>query len=157
MGFALFVSWVSAMNLLARVVRLDSFSRMIWNVASLVPVQDFSDATILVRHLGVRLEHVTSRERPTMPEWALQMRSGASLQDFGGPLADVGATCTVCAAARDLGLAPLVDGRREQVCWGCRVCLSVWHRECAIRFDPDSIVMAGASFTCPLCVSGGMD
>ena len=76
------------MNRLARVVRLDSFNRLIWNVASLVPVQDFSDATILVRDVGVRLEKVTSRERPTMPEWALQMRSGASLQDFGGPLAD---------------------------------------------------------------------
>ena len=122
---------------------------MVWNVASMVPVQDFGGCEIIAHDVGVRLENVKAKERPTMPEWALCLCQVTSFENYGGPLGPEQGPCVVCSAADVCGVAPIAGVGDTR--WGCNKCSCIWHHECALRFDPDAFALVGVAFTSPLC------
>eukprot|EP00959_Pyramimonas_sp_CCMP1952_P184456 3857083-Pyramimonas_sp.AAC.1 len=55
----------------ARPIRLDTKSRVIYNVPYMVPVESEIGHKLLIRNCGVRMRKVTAMFRDPMPEWCL--------------------------------------------------------------------------------------
>lgn len=159
----IFVKWESVGGNVrrARRVRLDSKSRVIFNVPYVVPVEEFPLActSVVVRDVPVLMLKVKGKLRDPMPEFALTLQMHLRAQHFAGPLhADEGSDlqCVLCEACSALGLTIVnVDGPGGGL-FQCCQCSMMWHAACASYIcvcGAEGLRLDGLSFVCPACLT----
>ena len=161
---AIFLRWddAQAKPPRARRIRLDRFDRVIFNVAFVVPSEEWPQdcISIVLSKLPVRMWRERAEGRDKMPSWAVALQQQLSAKHCSGPLVvthedavnDLGRVCVVCRCAQEQEVvAPVWGAERES--FRCHQCVSVWHAECALH-------LAGARaaevtldpFACPWCL-----
>ena len=158
---AVFVYWRNIITREGRVVSLDAHNGIKTLVFFAVKLEKFTDAFISIPRTGGVMMRARGKERPRMPDWAVEARFYESLRHFSGPfpatlLPDGNRVCAACHAACAFGVdqySAVVD----KDLWVCRGCLTSWHLACASMncLAEHYIDWSGrptdGQFRCPFC------
>ena len=115
-----YVHWTNRGRLLGRAINLDRFSRIIYALPAMSPVQSWSAplSAVVVRDVGAAMHSVTAKFRETVNTNVVRLKD--MLESAVGPSVNTLEPCFLCAC---------VDG--EITC--CPICLLWWHRACSQR------------------------
>ena len=152
----IFVCWKSRAPLWrARLVRLDSASRVIYNIPYMSAVVSLPNHRAIIPNASTIVRTVGPSSRPPMPDWCLKIQQAEEAKLVGGPIASDSA-CIACSAA-EWGL-PVVQEK-----FMCIACLEAWHLGCAFRVQElrvaegvpgaQAATIVESAFVCPVCLS----
>jgi len=152
-GRALLVRWEHPIaDRLARECRLDTDSTIKFIIARWCPMLHLEHATIIVHDTGLEMVK-NPDEREPIPQWVTTLLEAANAKICSGPLLDRSITCLACdanASQPGVGNWNIRTGRGGL--FRCCMCLCIWHADCAVRFDQDSLASVFSAFWCQLCL-----
>ena len=116
-----FVHWTDTHTRRGRFVRLDEENRVIYSIPAMVRETDLSQARVIHANAGVRMQKVTKRFRPRVPDDILRLQRvwNSGVQPEG----EDGGLCILCTQA----------DRAAEVTSRCALCCLSWHPECAAQ------------------------
>jgi hypothetical protein len=123
-------------------------------VAHRVSVQSYHGCTVLLPRAPVSMKMRKSTYADKMPEWAMSLYRWHLAQHFSGPLDASDRSTPPCIVCRTGDACEIEAGSEDWGLYRCKVCATVWHRECAFAYSGvrDNAVFPVIGFTCPVCL-----